>query len=68
MGWRFNTLFYNSRRKNMQITRPKKTTLRVSEVAALVSFFAAVHFPEMSFVILAFAWLVLYFGLLLKNF
>jgi len=52
----------------MQITPPKKTTLRVSEVAALVSFFAAVHFPEMSFVILAFAWLVLYFGFLLKNF
>jgi len=52
----------------MKITPPKKITLRVSEVSALISFFAAVHFPEMSFVILAFAWLLLYFGLLLKNF
>ena len=52
----------------MQVTPPKKTTLRVSEVAALISFFAAVNLPEMSFVILAFAWLILYFGILLKNF
>ena len=52
----------------MKITPPKKITLRASEIAALISFFAAVHLPEMSFVILAFAWLLLYFGLLLKNF
>jgi len=52
----------------MQLTPPTKLTLRVSEVAALISFLCAVHLPEMSFVVLSFAWLLLYFGVILKKF
>ena len=52
----------------MRLTPPTKLTLRVSEVAALISFLCAVHLPEMSFVVLSFAWLLLYFGVVLKKF
>jgi hypothetical protein len=52
----------------MQLTPPTKLTLRVSEVSALLAFFAAVHIPELSFVVLSFAWLLLYFGVILKKF
>jgi len=52
----------------MRLTPPTKLTLRVSGVAALISFLCAVHLPEMSFVVLSFAWLLLYFGVILKKF
>jgi hypothetical protein len=50
------------------MTPPTKLTLRTSEILAFVSFIAAVHLPELSFVILASSWILLYLGVLLKNF
>jgi hypothetical protein len=52
----------------MRLTPPTKLTLRASEVFAFLAFVLSVHIPHMSFIFLAFAWLLLYFGVILKKF
>jgi hypothetical protein len=50
------------------MTPPKKTTMRFSEAMAFLSFIFAVHFPHAAFITLAFSWILLYLGVLLKKF